>query len=390
MGSAVGLALASRGVRVTLFDAADRPFQAASRWNEGKIHLGYLYSANPSLETARHLLNGGLEFKRLTEQFIGRSLEPAIAAQDDTYLVHRESVTTAASMDCYVARVDALIAEHPQAKDYLIDLRGAPSRRLSAADLAREYDTKEIAAGFRVPERSVSTIWIADQFVQALEAEPKIELALQTRVTSVRPVDGSLDGPFRVETDRGSSGPFDFVINALWEGRPAIDAGLSILPAAPWSHRYRLSVFLRTREPVAVPSTVIATGPFGDVKQYTDRDFYLSWYPAGLRAEGTGLAPPSVPELEAEAEQDIVREIFRNLQAFIPAVGMLEKKTETLRLEGGWVYACGRGSLADPASRLHRRDQVNIHRRGSYISVDTGKYSIAPWLAEQIAISICE
>jgi glycine/D-amino acid oxidase-like deaminating enzyme len=390
MGSAVALALTSRGVRVTLFEAADRPFQAASRWNEGKIHLGYLYSANPGLETARHLLTGGLEFKRLTEQFIGRSLEPAIAAQDDTYLVHRESVTTATSMDRYVGRVDALIAGHPQARDYLVDLHGATSRRLSAAELARDYDTKEITAGFRVPERSVSTIWIADQFVQALEAEPQIELALQTRVNAVRPVDGSLDGPFRVETDRGGSGPFDFVINALWEGRPAIDAGLGIFPPAPWSHRYRLSVFLRTREPVAVPSSVIATGPFGDVKQYTDQDFYLSWYPAGLRAEGTAIAPPSVPKVEDESEREIVREVFRKLGAIIPAVRMLEEKTETLRLAGGWVYACGQGSLADPGSKLHRRDQVNIHRSGSYISVDTGKYSIAPWLAEQIAIAVCE
>ena len=56
MGGATALFLARRGVRVVLFDAAAEPFCGASRWNEGKIHLGFLYSGDPSLRTARRLL----------------------------------------------------------------------------------------------------------------------------------------------------------------------------------------------------------------------------------------------------------------------------------------------------------------------------------------------
>ena len=62
------------GVRVVLFDEADAPFSGASRWNEGKIHLGYLYSAAPSLRTAHLMLPGGLAFKGLVEGLIGRSI----------------------------------------------------------------------------------------------------------------------------------------------------------------------------------------------------------------------------------------------------------------------------------------------------------------------------
>ncbi len=46
LGSSVALFLARRGALVTLFDARDRPFEGASRWNEGKIHLGYIYAAD--------------------------------------------------------------------------------------------------------------------------------------------------------------------------------------------------------------------------------------------------------------------------------------------------------------------------------------------------------
>jgi glycine/D-amino acid oxidase-like deaminating enzyme len=389
MGSSAALALAARGIRVTLFEARERPFQGASRWNEGKIHLGYTYSAHRSLQTARHLIPGGLAFKRLTERHIGQSIESAVTTHDDTYLIHHDSVTSVAEMESYVAGVDALLAEEPRASDYIGELKGNRSRRLSSAELAQSYNTEKIHAGFRVPEKSVSTLWLADKFVQALEAEPKIELALKTRVTGVQPSKGSMDGPFQIETDAGAAGPFDFVINALWEGRPAIDAGLGILPPAPWSHRLRLVIFVQTDKPLSVPSTVIATGPFGDIKRYPGRDFYLSWYAAGLLAEGTALAPPPVPELNETDKQKRIDAIFHELGAFIPGVKAVQKDAQAIQFEGGWVYACGQGALSDPASTLHRRDSANIHRAGGYISIDTGKYSIAPWLAEQVAAAIC-
>ena len=59
-----------------------------------------------------------------------------------------------------------------------------------------------------------------------------------------------------------------------------------------------------------------------------------------------------------------------------------------MTLEGGWVYAAGQGALSDPASSLHRRNEFGIVRLGSYISVDTGKYSTAPWMARKIADSV--
>lgn len=388
MGSSAALFLARRGARVSLFDAARRPFDGASRWNEGKIHLGYLYSADPSLETARRVLPGGLAFKALTEELIGSPLDGAMTAEDDTYLVHRQSVVPDTAIGHYLDAVTALTISHPEASRYLVDLTAARVRRLTPAELTRDFDPAVIVAGYRVPERSVSTVWLADRFASALAAEPGIELALETRIKAVRPAGESLEGPLFVETIRGTEGPFDFAVNALWDGRLVIDAGLGLLPAAAWSHRFRLSVFLRTRAAVTVPSSVVATGPFGDIKNYNGRDLYLSWYPVGLIAEGSGIAPPQLPELEDVDRGRIIGEIFRRLGDGIPAVNELEAGAETIQIGGGWVYAVGTGPLNDARSTLHRRDQIGIQRTGSYFSVDTGKYSIAPWLARQVADAI--
>ena len=390
MGSATALLLARRGVRVTLFDAAERPFARASRWNEGKIHLGHLYAGDRSLATARRVLPGGLAFKSLTESLIGCSLEGAVTPHDDVYLVHRDSVADAEATERYLEWVTAMALEHPDARRYLVDLSSARTTALSRRELAADYDTATVVAGFRVPERSVSTVWVADRFADALVSTDRVELVLSAYVRAVRSSDGSLRDPMFVDTDRGRFGPFDFVVNALWEDRLRVDGALG-LPRPPLhNHRFRLSAFVRTRRPVSVASAVVATGPFGDVKNYNGRDLYLSWYPAGLIAEGDGVAPPRLPELDAARRERIGAEILRELGRVVYGIRDVEAAVERVQVEGGWVYAAGGGSLADPTSTLHRRDRVGITRSGSYFSVDTGKYSIAPWLAAQVAREICD
>jgi glycine/D-amino acid oxidase-like deaminating enzyme len=383
MGCATALFLTRRGARVTLFDAAAAPFSGASRWNEGKIHLGYLYAGDATLATARRVLAGGLSFARLTEELIGTSIAPVVAEQDEIYAVHRESVTSVAGAAAYYEAVAALVKGHPGAAHYLAPASIGP-RRLSAQELARTFVTEDIAAAFRVAERSVATPWLADRFVAAVAADPAIELRMDTRVTGVSPAD-TAGGRWRIRTAAGNDGPFDAVVNALWEGRLAVDATLGLPAPATWSHRCRLSAFVRTSRDVSVPSVVVGTGPFGDVKRYSPRDVYVSWYSAGLVAEGHDVAPPPRPVIPAAEQERIIAGIFDRLGALVPAVRTVREAMAAVRLEGGWVYAAGEGSLADPAATLHRRDRLGIYQSGSYISVDTGKYSVAPWLARQVA-----
>ena len=104
MGCSLALLLARRGARVTLIDAASAPFARASRWNEGKIHLGFLYAGDPSLATARKMVPGGLAFRPIVEELIGRSIAPAISLTDDIYLTHRNSIVTADATAAYSLR----------------------------------------------------------------------------------------------------------------------------------------------------------------------------------------------------------------------------------------------------------------------------------------------
>jgi len=124
------------------------------------------------------------------------------------------------------------------------------------------------------------------------------------------------------------------------------------------------------------------------VKNYDGRDFCLSWYPAGLVAEGEDLELAE-PEPLAGARLDrFLTDVREGLGAHIPGIGRVFDDAEELTVGGGFVFARGTGSIGDRASTLHRRDNFGVQRRGSYFSVDTGKYSTAPWLAERLAAEI--
>lgn len=385
MGASTALLLARRGVRVVVFDAAARPMDRASRWNEGKIHLGYLYAGDPSLDTARRVLPGGLAFKPLVESLIAASIDAVVTADDDLFLVHRDSVLGLDRTAAYFEAVTQLVAAHPDRASYLTPLADPAIGRLSPSDIDALADPAVIVGGFRVPERSISTTWVADRLTEALAAEPRIDLRMNTGVTGV-----SRDASrrLRVRTNAGDDGPFDAVVNALWEGRLAVDASVGVPPPSVWSHRYRLAAFVRTSRALDVPSAVICTGPFGDVKNYNGRDFYLSWYPAGLIVDSVSVAPELPPVFDVAEREQRAATVIAQLASRLPRVYEIGEHLESCRLEGGWVYAAGTGSLADPASTLHRRDRVGITRDGMYVSVDTGKYSMAPWLASRVAAEL--
>src|SRR5947207_5333082 len=94
LGTCTALELARRGRRSTLFEGASTLIQGASRWSEGKIHLGFVYAGDPTLRTTQRLIPGGLAFAGLVSRLVHCPLDPFITAEDEIFLVHRESIAS--------------------------------------------------------------------------------------------------------------------------------------------------------------------------------------------------------------------------------------------------------------------------------------------------------
>jgi hypothetical protein len=378
-GCCIALLLAERGVIVTLYERHDGLLQGAASNNEGRVHLGYIYGSDPSLATARLMMRGALAFApvldRLLEQPSARRLSTPFY-----YAIHRDSQKTP---DEYAGYLDAVQAEIEAGscgrnRDYFgIEL--FRPQRLSTSEREDMFDGAMISAAFRTPEIAVDTVSLCAALCERVTAEPNIELRLAHTVVDVADQDlGYAVKTVPAETSRAET--FDHVVNALWDGRVAIDEKRGIRPQRPWLHRLKYG--FRFNAPAMTVSSSIVLGPFGDTVAYEDGTCYATWYPACMRASSAGITPPPVVPLTGADRTAVRDESFRALQAIVRAMGQVQC-TEIERAEArqGIITARARTDIDDPESELHARSDIGVFSSGGYHSVDPGKFTLAPYFA---------
>jgi len=380
-GCTVALELADRGFSVELFEATASLMTAASRNNEGKIHLGFVYAADPTLRTARLMMRGATEFAPRLRLWLGSDFDRIAVSSPFKYAVHRHSQRTPEQLEATYTTIASMIAStSTESEGYFGRTDANHLRRLEADELG--IYGSEIIAAFETAELAIDPEALADSLRRVVMVHPGISTHLSTRVVSV----DTERRRIRVDVDGAAetAGPFVHIVNCSWAGRPAIDATTGILPPAEWS--FRQKYFLRVQlagAPISVPSTTVVLGPFGDVVNFGHDDVYVSWYPVGRRGWSTDLAPPDWPaELEIDEGLELAEAMFAGLSDILPSLGSLARTCAPRSVvRGGVIFALGNSDLADPASRLHERHDVGPRSVGTYHTIDTGKLTLAPMFA---------
>jgi hypothetical protein len=128
-----------------------------------------------------------------------------------------------------------------------------------------------------------------------------------------------------------------------------------------------------------------------DLVDYGGTRFYVSWYPVCRLASTSALHPPdSWPQaLDAERSRTVLTDALRGLSGIVPGVAALGCERARIRMRSNVIFAWGETDVDDPGSDLHTRDRIGISSHGRYHSIDTGKYGMAPWFAEQLADRVC-
>ena len=384
-GSCVALALAERGVEVHLYDRATTCLSGASRYNEGKIHLGFVYAADPTLRTARLMVQGSLAFCQILRRWIGSELDRIPKSRPFYYLVHRSSQLAPTEIQAFFGRVHQM---HQSAcasglQDYFGTRLCNPPEALNVE--AAGFDEKAVEAVFKTNEIAIDPEYFANVIDRRLHADPLISFMLGVTVRRVE-----RDDKFCVHfEDRcgKSSAKYDQVVNALWDGRLQIDATMGINPAKPWLFRYKEYLYLRHGAAHSLPSATVVLGPFGDLVGYANGSAYLSWYPAGRRIATPSLVPPSFAQVLSTRDANQVKlDILAGLGAVAPAVRpLVDPVLADAELRGGWIYASGETDIDDPSSGLHERYAVGPWSSDGYHTIDTGKFCLAPLFAMQVA-----
>ena len=89
-GIGLAIELSMRGFRVELFEKRVVCLSQASLNNEGKIHLGFVFANDRSLETARLMSRGAFRFAPVLERWLESKIDFKISLPFH-YVVHRDS-----------------------------------------------------------------------------------------------------------------------------------------------------------------------------------------------------------------------------------------------------------------------------------------------------------
>ena len=387
-GCCCALALAERGASVTLFDRNDQLLSRAAVANEGKIHLGYMYVNDPSYSTARMMMNGALAFAPFMARHLQIAPESLNVSQPAAYVVHCDSQRSAGQVAEYLATVHGLIVEAAQRRPKAYfgrDLSQKP-RPWSAAELAAEFDGDIALAAFASPEVAINPVALAQALRERIHADPRIEVRLAHHVLAVE----DIDRPVVVATDAGGTARhrFDHVINALWDGRLAVNETLGLRPGRPWLHRLKYGVSFRLPNGARLPpSATFVSGPLGEVVTYGDGLIYLTWYPSCLLGISSDIAPPEWPTYPDEPlRSEIVRGTLEAMAEFVLALRALApEQLVDVTVKGGVIVAWGETDIYDPKSELHRRYEIGVTSDRQFHSIDPGKLTMAPYFAQLCA-----
>jgi glycine/D-amino acid oxidase-like deaminating enzyme len=392
-GCCCALALAARGVEVSLFDRNDKLMSRAAVANEGKIHLGYMYVNDPSHSTAQMMMNGALAFGPFVARHLEIAAESLNVSQPASYVVHCDSQRSPDQVSEYLAIVHRKIvdATDGRPKAYFGRDLSQPPRPWSVAEREAEFDGDIALAAFDTPEVAMNPVALAQAIRERVHSDPRIEVRLAHQVLSVEDV----DHPIVVTKDPGGAARhrFDHVINALWDGRLAVNETLGLRPGRPWLHRLKYGVsFYLPEHAKTPPSATFVSGPFGEVVTYQDGLIYLTWYPVCLLGISNSIAPPEWPTYPDEPLcSQVARGTLEAMAKFV--VSLRELVLEELidvTVKGGVIVAWGETDIYDPKSELHRRYEIGVTSSRQFHSVDPGKLTMAPYFAQLCADRILD
>jgi hypothetical protein len=387
LGCCAALELAQKGNSVDLFDQDALPLRRASRVNEGKIHQGFIYSNDPTNGTARLMALGAMSFARNLSRWI-EVKQAIVTSTPFVYAVNRETMVDANSLRRHFTQCASTINDIRSAGrgSYLLHDEPAYFRELTKAELTDILEPDSFVTAFTTSELAVDPRPVASALTDAVATHPRISFRGSTRVVGVEEGD---DGKYRIRTAENTltEGPYDAVVNGLWEGRLAVDRSFGLRPTRSpmYRHKYGNRILIPL-QPAEIPSVTMILGPFGDIVNFGQNGMYLSWYPVGMVESIVALEPPEGwTDHTPERRLDVFRRSFQEWLNYCPRLGSLVFEDSEVDPVSGIIFAWGSTDIDDPLSELHERHSIGIETVGQYHSVNTGKYTVAPMLALEVA-----
>lgn len=372
-GCGVAVMLARRGARVVLFERRDALLLEASSANEGKIHLGYVYAADRSGATARTMLRGALSFHPIMRELLGER-DWFTRSSPFIYPIHRDSQLCVEDIRQHFTNIHTQLDGVARGAYFDADLHDPVELRADT-----DFEAGLVQAAFQTAELAIDPWALAGKVRTAVAERPNLDVRCGAETADIRDIVGGFE---IVTADGARDGPFDHVVNATWSNRLLLDAKRNLAPPRPCMHRVKFGFRFRANDMAL--STTFVLGSFGDTVAYENGARYVSWYPAGMCAKSLNLAPPP-GDLPADEVASVRASTFQGMGELVPAMRLPPSIVEAAEPVGGVITAYAETDINDRNSGLHERYDIGVHSHGRYHSIDTGKFTMAPYFAHQCA-----
>jgi hypothetical protein len=390
-GCLTALQLAHKGIPSEIFERNDSELMEASFYNEGKVHLGFLYALDSTRETSQLMIEGAAYFRRIILEMTGFDVAKALSTPF-FYGVHRDSLVSPTEFEAHLRHCSegfsSFIGRTPSSAGYVNAGRSVGFGRLAESDWSEDLNPELFSAVFQTDEYGVDPRRLSQEVSRAVRENPFIELHTGVKVDTVHsPIADrwSLTDQFG---DAVGSGLFDVVLNSTWSDLLRIDSQVGIPFPEEWSYRFKLGNRVqRAVMPEELRSVTVVLGAFGDIVNYGEEGgVFLSWYPSGrlLMTDEVDLPDWNGPgfELQRKHAFEESRVVWESMSQKLRALDVDEYDVDT---RGGMILATGRLDVDDASSPLHSRVKIGVSQKGSFFSLNTGKYTLAPIMAVHCA-----
>lgn len=381
-GVCVALMLQKHGYQVTLVDKSRDIINRASLTHEGKIHLGFVYGMDPSLQTGYKMVKDALHFAPYLNYLLDKSENwDLLKSKPNIYLVAKDSMLSPQEAEAYFEKLDSYFRGCLSDKT-LHYLGERPSAIFRKTAIPKYINPDAVNASFFTAEVSVNQITLKSLLKEKILKSASINPFLEHRVMEV----SAKPNGFVVQCQRkdGSTASFrsDIVFNCLWESRIYFDQMMGIEITAGYSIRLKYGLVLKADDFLrSLDSFTIIHGPFGNfvINPHDDRAF-CSWYSSCLKGMMQyGMIPDSWDQAcEGYTSESLIEQLrednFENFRKIVPQLS----KFDVLEVKAGLILAEGNKDIAERDSSLHTRNEFPIREFGGYYSVSTSKYTSAP------------
>lgn len=380
-GCCIALMLRKYGYNVIMVDQCADIMTRASMNQEGKIHLGFVYSLDKSFQTSETMLDGALNFSHYMEYLLDMKIDwNSMKSEPFYYLVPKSSLLNSDDIEKCFEVIQKKYEDSISLNPHLSYLGSKPEKLFKRVPLPEKVDHEFFCACFETEEVAISQRYLKPLIRNALEKQ-NVKLIFNQRIDSIkRQLPESI---FEVTSNTGQIFRSNYIFNCFWEGRTLIDKQIGAQVSPNTNIRFKFGIISDYLESLkGIPSCTIVQGPFGDFVRFDKENrMYFSWYPSSMRgmivgdtipAEwnnyASGILPQELKTDLLQSHRDKFQQLFKTDFDFCnPSV------------VGGMIVANGTIDIDNSNSELHLRSNPVITPNGNdYYSISTNKFTSAP------------